>query len=70
MITAVTLALSLAFEPCETHVMKRPPKDPRESILSGFMVWRIVLVSVILVAGVFGLFLWHREHGDASYNFV
>ncbi len=65
MITAVTLALSLAFEPCETHVMKRPPKDPRESILSGFMVWRIVLVSVILVAGVFGLFLWHREHGDA-----
>jgi magnesium-transporting ATPase (P-type) len=65
MITAVTLALSLAFEPCETNVMKRPPKDPSEPLLSGFMVWRIVLVSVILVAGVFGLFLWHRDQGDA-----
>jgi magnesium-transporting ATPase (P-type) len=65
MITAVTLALSLAFEPGEAGVMRRPPKDPREPIFSGFMVWRIVFVSLILVAGVFGLFLWHREQGDA-----
>jgi magnesium-transporting ATPase (P-type) len=65
MITAVTLALSLAFEPPEANVMKRPPKDPREAILSGFMMWRIVFVSLILVAGVFGLFLWHREQGDS-----
>jgi magnesium-transporting ATPase (P-type) len=65
MITAVTLALSLAFEPGEAGIMRRPPKDPREPIFSGFMVWRIVFVSLILVAGVFGLFLWHREQGDA-----
>ncbi len=63
MITAVTLALSLAFEPPEAEVMKRAPRDPREPLLSGFMVWRIVFVSLILVAGVFSLFIWLREQG-------
>ena len=63
MITAVTLALTLAFEPTERGVMARPPRDPREPLLSGFLVWRIVFVSLILVTGTFGLFLWEREHG-------
>ncbi len=63
MITAVTLALSLAFEPPESDVMRRPPRDPREPILSGFTVWRTVFVTLILVAGVFGLFVWQRDHG-------
>ena len=63
MITAVTLALSLAFEPPESDVMRRAPRDPREPILSGFMVWRTAFVTLILVAGLFGLFLWQREHG-------
>ncbi|MDY6941943.1 MAG: cation-transporting P-type ATPase [Pseudomonadota bacterium] len=63
MITAVTLALTLAFEPAERDVMQRPPRDPREPILSGFLIWRVVFVSLILVSGTFGLFLWEREHG-------
>ncbi|MCJ7687190.1 MAG: cation transporting ATPase C-terminal domain-containing protein [Desulfobacteraceae bacterium] len=62
MITAVTLALSLAFEPPEAGVMKRPPRDPKESVLSAFLIWRIVFVSLILVGGTFGLFLWERLH--------
>lgn len=63
MITAVTLALSLAFEPPESDVMRRAPRDPREPLLSGFMLWRTAFVTLILVAGIFGLFLWQREHG-------
>ena len=63
MITAVTLALTLAFEPPEDKVMQRPPRNPSEPLLSGFLVWRILFVSLILVAGTFGLFLWEREHG-------
>lgn len=58
MITAVTLALSLAFEPAEADVMKRQPREPSEPILTGFLIWRIIFVSLILVAGTFGLFLW------------
>ncbi|KFI22840.1 HAD-IC family P-type ATPase [Nitrosococcus oceani] len=63
MITAVTLALALAFEPPEGNVMRRPPRDPGEPVLSGFLIWRIIFVSAILVAGTFGLFLWYREQG-------
>src|SRR5690606_24080611 len=63
MVTAVTLAVALAFETPEADVMRRPPRDPREPILTPFMVWRIMFVSLILVAGTFGLFLWERAHG-------
>ncbi len=63
MITAVTLALALAFEPPEADVMGRPPRNPRSPILDAFMAWRVVFVSLILVTGTFGLFLWEREHG-------
>lgn len=63
MITAVTLALSLAFEPAEPGVMRRPPRDAREPLLSRFLVWRILFVASLLVAGTFGLFIWEREQG-------
>ncbi|WP_083925015.1 HAD-IC family P-type ATPase [Lamprocystis purpurea] len=63
MITAVTLALTLAFEPAETRVMCRPPRDPRAPIFSGYFLWRTLLVSMILVAGTLGLFQWELEHG-------
>ncbi|MBC8209968.1 MAG: cation-transporting P-type ATPase [Gammaproteobacteria bacterium] len=63
MITAVTLALTLAFEPSESNVMQRPPRNPKEPILTGFLIWRIIFVSLILVTGTFGLFLWERDHG-------
>jgi len=63
MITAVTLALTLAFEPSEQNVMQRPPRNPREPLLTNFLIWRIVFVSLILLIGTFGLFLWEREHG-------
>jgi len=63
MITAVTLALSLAFEPPEAGVMKRPPRNPREPILSQFLVWRVGFVALILIVGTFGIFLWERLHG-------
>jgi magnesium-transporting ATPase (P-type) len=63
MITAVTLALALAFEPPESNVMRRPPRNPREAILGPFLLWRLTYVSVILVAGTFGLFVWERTQG-------
>jgi len=63
MITAVTLALALTFEPTEPGVMQRPPRNTRRAILSPFMVWRIVFVSLLMVSGAFGLFLWERSNG-------
>ncbi|MCG6965699.1 MAG: cation-transporting P-type ATPase [Chromatiaceae bacterium] len=63
MITAATLALALAFEPPEPGIMRRPPRDPREPVLTGLFQWRILLVSLILVAGTFGLFIWDQQRG-------
>ena len=63
MVTAVTLALALAFEPPEAGVMRRAPRHPDEPLLTGFLIWRILFVSVILVAGTFGLFVWERAQG-------
>jgi magnesium-transporting ATPase (P-type) len=63
MVTAVTLALALAFEPTEANVMRRPPRDPGEPLLSGIMLWRIFAVSVLLVIAPLGLFLWETAQG-------
>ncbi|MEX2670624.1 MAG: cation-transporting P-type ATPase [Phycisphaeraceae bacterium] len=60
MVSAVTLALALAFELPERGVMHRAPRDPAEPILTPFLVWRIFFVSVMLVAGAFGLYAWVR----------
>ncbi len=66
MVTAVTLGLALAFEPAEPGVMARPPRRAGEPILSRFVVWRVALVSALLVAGAFGLFAWHRSAGASE----
>ncbi|MFA7619193.1 MAG: cation-transporting P-type ATPase [Thiohalomonadaceae bacterium] len=63
MATVSTLGLALAFEPAEEDVMRRPPRDPLESLLSWFFVWRLVMVSLLMATGALGLFLWELEHG-------
>jgi len=63
MITAVTLGLALAFEEAEADVMSRPPRSSGAPILSTLMTWRTVYVSVLLLAGTFGLFEWQRSLG-------
>jgi magnesium-transporting ATPase (P-type) len=63
MVTTVTLALVLAFEPPEQNVMQRPPRGAKDAILTPYLVWRVAFVSVILMGGTFGLFLWEMEQG-------
>lgn len=59
MVTAVTLGLALAFEPAEADLMKRPPRRADEPLISGFLLWRTAIVTLVLVAGVFAVFHWH-----------
>ncbi len=63
MVTAVTLALSLAFEPPEQNVMRRRPRDAHEPILTHYLIWRVVFVSFIMMCGTMGLFLWEMKQG-------
>jgi magnesium-transporting ATPase (P-type) len=63
MVTAVTLALALAFEPSEANVMRRPPRPPDEPIISGFLIWRVAFVSLLLVLGALGHYVWLLDQG-------
>jgi len=63
MTTAVFLGLMLAFEPIEKGIMARPPRAPETPVLNGALLWRILLVSLLLLLGAFGLFLRELEQG-------
>ncbi|MCL4800305.1 MAG: cation-transporting P-type ATPase [Burkholderiales bacterium] len=63
MVSSVGLALALAFEPTEPDAMRRPPRPPGEPVLSGFLVWRIAIVSALFLAGIFGMFEWALARG-------
>jgi magnesium-transporting ATPase (P-type) len=63
LITAVTLGIALAFEPTEENTMRRPPRPRSEPLLSGDLIWHIVLVSVLFLCGVFGIYQYATEKG-------
>jgi len=63
MVTVVTLGLVLAFEAAEVDVMHRPPRVPAEPLLSGFLIWRVALVSALFTAAGFAVFAWSEWRG-------
>ncbi|QDX82703.1 carbonate dehydratase [Denitratisoma sp. DHT3] len=63
MVTSSTLGLALAFERPEHDVMRRRPRDPRKPLFSWFFIWRVTMVSLLMMAGALGLFLWELKHG-------
>ena len=65
MTTAVLLGLTLAFEPIERGIMHRPPRRLEMPVLDGALIRRIVLVSLLLLAGAFGLYLYELEQGSS-----
>jgi magnesium-transporting ATPase (P-type) len=56
LIMAGTLGIVLAFEPPEPDVMRRPPRAPNAGLLSPFLLWRVMVASLLLVAAVLGVF--------------
>ena len=44
--------VALAFEPGEKDVLDRPPRNPREGIMSKVLIQRTVLVGAVISAGV------------------
>ncbi|MBR0680001.1 HAD-IC family P-type ATPase [Roseomonas eburnea] len=62
-ITATALGMALAFEPTEPGTMREAPRDPRRPMLSGFLLWRFLLVSVLIALAAFGIFDWVLARG-------
>jgi magnesium-transporting ATPase (P-type) len=63
LITGITLGLALAFEPTEPGTMARPPRSRNAPILSGELVWHVVLVAVLFLAAIFGIFTYALDRG-------
>ncbi len=68
LITDIFPAFALALEPSAPDVMKRPPRDPQESLLSlpfvGLIVWQgLLLSSVTLAAFAIGMH-WYGTEGE------
>jgi Ca2+-transporting ATPase len=57
--------VALAFEPGEKGVIHRPPRNPREGIMSRLLVERTILVSILISAGVVFNFLDALQEGDS-----
>jgi Ca2+-transporting ATPase len=65
--TAVTLlGTMLVFEPKESDLMDRPPRDPNQPILTFPLFMRTGFVSLLLLTGGFALFLWELRRENAS----
>jgi Ca2+-transporting ATPase len=65
MVSAAVLGIALSLEPKEPGLMRLKPRDPKAPILNGVLIWRIGLVSIIILAGAFGLFEYELSR-DAS----
>lgn len=63
MTTAVALGLMLAFEPKEAGIMDRPPRRPSQPLLTGALMFRIVLVAGMMVASSWWIFEWELRNG-------
>ncbi|ABC33475.1 Cation transport ATPase [Hahella chejuensis KCTC 2396] len=63
LITAITLGVALAFEPTEKNTMRRPPRARHEPLLTGELVWHVVLVSILFLCGVFGIYHYAIDRG-------
>ena len=58
MVTDTFPALALAMEPGDASVMRRPPRDPREAILSPAFLWSIFAYAAAITLATLAAFVW------------
>ncbi|MBE7636177.1 HAD-IC family P-type ATPase [Sneathiella sp. P13V-1] len=63
MVTAITLALALAFEKPESRVMERPPRAYDSGLFTLPLLVRMCLVGSLGATVVFALFYAYRDNG-------
>lgn len=55
--------VALAFEPPEDDIAKRPPRDPKEGIMSRLLIERTLLVGLLIAVGVVYVFASYIQAG-------
>ena len=59
-------AIALGFEPAEEGVMKRKPRDPRESVFARGLGRRIIWVGLFIALGTLVVFRWALPRPSAQ----
>jgi magnesium-transporting ATPase (P-type) len=67
MVTAVTLALALAFEPPEANIMQRPPRPRHQGLITPNLLVRLFLVGFTAAAIIFWLFSLYRTAATVEF---
>jgi Ca2+-transporting ATPase len=55
--------VGLAFEPPQEEQFRKPPRDPKEGILSRALLERVLLVGGVMAIGTLSIFAWERADG-------
>ncbi len=55
--------VALAFEPGEKGILNKPPRKPKESILSSLIIQRTFLMGIVLAAGTLYVFISDLNQG-------
>ncbi len=63
MVTAITLSLALAYEPAEPDIMARMPRKPGGSILPGFALAHVLVVSLLIAGATLFTFFFAQGQG-------
>jgi cation-transporting P-type ATPase F len=58
--------VALAFEPGEEHQYRRPPRDPKEGLMSKLLVERTILVGLLLAIVALAMFTWELNRHDGE----
>lgn len=62
MVTDTFPALALAMEPGDADVMNRPPRNPREAVLSGPFVRSILFYGGMITVSTLAAYVWALRH--------
>ena len=61
LVTDGACTIPLGVEPRHRDVLKHPPRDPKEPVLTLELVVRLLILSVVMAAGTILLYLWELE---------
>jgi magnesium-transporting ATPase (P-type) len=65
MVTTITLAMALAFEPAEPSLMDRPPRSPGEPLITRLLFARIAYVTLLMIGATYLVFEWELARGSS-----
>jgi magnesium-transporting ATPase (P-type) len=58
----------LVFEPNESDLMDRPPRDPNRPLLTASLLQRTALVTSLIAAGAYWLFFFERSQSGQTID--